>query len=311
MAKTLAELLAEASDPQTPTARLKAISNRKRESERTALREVLAANPNIAEDLLWELAIEFPAAVVSNPLLQLIQLRESAWWTQCGTGPLLSILSVMGAIASEQARSFLFKSITDCLMLESPFSLTGIFTMSFSEEISVEWSPQGEHGADSDCEDDSSESEEFIQNFTLDFKCSVESYSRLEVESEPAYSKELYMILVALLPEGGGSPDLDLLADYGWSVDSDSMDDGYWELDSHDPSLPDWDLNCEIMGDGSGTVTVTDPTGLSHEIMIGECNYDSEDSTPTLDIDLVETLISRSLDAKTFLSTLKAAFLLE
>ena len=119
------------------------------------------------------------------------------------------------------------------------------------------------------------------------------------------------MILVALLPEGGGSPDLDLLADYGWSVDSDSMDDGYWELDNHDPSLPDWDLNCEIMGDGSGTVTVTDPTGLSHEIMIGECNYDSEDSTPTLDIDLVETLISRSLDAKTFLSTLKAAFLLE
>lgn len=138
MAKTLAELLGEASDPQTPTARLKAISNRKRKSERTALLVVLAANPNIAEDLLWELAIEFPAAVVSNPLLQLIQLREPAWWTQCGTGPLLSLLSVMGVNAPEQARDFLFQTLVDELMSHGDFSLKGEYTLSFSHDISID-----------------------------------------------------------------------------------------------------------------------------------------------------------------------------
>ena len=123
MTKALAGLLAEASDPQTPSTRLREISQLQNASERTAVRQVLAANRNLDEELLWELAIEFPAAVADNPGLQLIQLREPAWWTICGTGALLSLLSVMGEKAPEQVRGHLFDIMTRDLMLACPLEL--------------------------------------------------------------------------------------------------------------------------------------------------------------------------------------------
>ena len=316
MAKTLAELLVEASDPQTPAARLKAISNRKRKSERTALREALAANPNIAEDLLWELAIEFPAAVCNNPGLQLIQLREPAWWTCCGTGALLILLSVMREKAPDQARSYLFDTFTRGLMLACPLELKSDYGWVAEDSITIEWTKQNDDEDDRDDHDEApdfddhndQDCEQVIQDFTLSLSCEGESYSSFWDYKAPSTPLELCDLLEALLTAKGEPIDLTALAACGWSVGDDvEMGDPDWSIDRSDPDLPNWDFKHS----GWGSVTVTDPTGWSHEVSFDDSGDGYNFSDPTLKYDLWQALSMQDLQADTIASMLRAAFLLE
>lgn len=68
-------LLEEAQNPQTPPERLKALASRP-EAE---VRRAVAANPNTPEEVLWRLAVHFPEAVLSNPVLELFWLLNANW----------------------------------------------------------------------------------------------------------------------------------------------------------------------------------------------------------------------------------------
>lgn len=67
--------LEEAQNPQTPPERLRALASRP-EAE---VRRAVAGNPNTPEEVLWRLAVHFPEAVLSNPLLDLLLLVNANW----------------------------------------------------------------------------------------------------------------------------------------------------------------------------------------------------------------------------------------
>ncbi len=318
MTKALAGFLAEASDPQTPSTRLREISQLQNASERTAVRQVLAANPNLDEELLWELAIEFPAAVADNPGLQLIQLREPSWWTICGTGPLLSLLSVMGEMAPEQVRGHLFDTMTRDLMLSCPLELKSDYGWVAHNSITVKYTKPNDDD-DFDDRDDDDEAPDFeahndqecdqvVKGFTLSLRCAGESYSSFWDYKAPSAPVELCDLLEALLRAKGDPIDLTALAACGWSVGDDfEMGGPDWSIDRCDPDLPDWDFR----KGGWGSVTVTDPTGCSHEVSIDDSGVDVEFSPPTLKYDLWQALSMQDLQVNTIGSMLRAAFLLE
>lgn len=309
MDSTLAKLLAEASDPTTPSTRLRAISQLQNASERTAIRQALAANPNLDEELLWELAIEFPAAVADNPGLQLNQLREPAWWTQCGTGALLSLLSVMREKAPEQARSFLFEQIATDLISDCKLQVCGEYSCSISRDITVEW----QHEWDSKPETSvlSHATDSASEDFILHFKCLGDYIGSIALMRKPETSAKLCDALESLLPSQQGALDWDTLSRCGWEEIDFGMDDAYWELDHHEPNLPDWEFDAELMNDYGGTVTVNDPTGCSHVIPVPPGDTDFVKSNPVPEFDLSQVLSVQYPEPQLIIKRLRAAFLLE
>lgn len=309
MASPLAELLAEASDPTTPTTRLREISQHQSTSERTAIRKTLAANPNLDEELLWELAIECPAAVADNPWLQLIQLREPAWWTQCGTGALLSLLSVMRQKAPEQARSYLLKQITRELTSNCPLQVRGEYTCSVSHDITIEWQPDWD--GESEKSDPLHATDSASEDFALHFKCLGAYAGSIALMNKAKASVELCDALEALIPSRQDSLDWGTLYRCGWEEIDFGMDDAYWELDHHVPNLPDWEFDADLMNDYSGTVTVNDPTGCSHVIRVPPGDPDFVKSNPVPEFDLSQVLSVQYPEPQLIIKRLRAAFLLE
>ncbi len=309
MASPLSELLAEASDPTTPSTRLREISQLPNSSERTAVRQALAANPNLEGELLWELAIECPAAVADNPGLRLIQLREPAWWTQCGTGALLSLLSVMGEKAPDDARSHLFEQIATELTSDCTLQIRGDYTCSVSHDITIEWQP------DRDTEPQKSEpchaTDSASDDFVLHFKCLGDYIGSIALMRKPETSVELCDVLEALLPSHQGALDWDTLSKCGWEEIDFGMDDAYWELDNCEPDLPDWQFDADLMTGYSGTVAVNDPTGCSHEILLPQGDPDFVKSNPVPEFDLSQVLFVQHLDSRLIVQRLRSAFLLE
>lgn len=309
MDSPLAKLLAEASDPATPAKRLRAISQNKNTSERSAVQQALAANPNLDEELLWGLAIECPAAVADSPGLQLIQLREPAWWTQCGSGALLSLLSVLGEKAPEQARGFLFEQIATDLTADCTLQVRGEYSCSISHDITVEW--QDEWDSDPETSAPSHATDSASEDFILHFKCLGDYIGSIALMLKPETSVELCHAVEALLPSDQSALDWITLSRCGWQEIDFGMDDAYWELEHHEPNLPDWEFGADLMNDYSGTVTVTDPTGYSHVIPDPPGDPDFVKSNPVPEFDLSQALSMQHLESRLIVSRLRSAFLLE
>jgi hypothetical protein len=96
MASTLESALTEAGDPSTSPKRLRELSLRKRKNERNQLRAVIAANPNVEQDLLLELAADHPKEVIGNPRFQLLQLSGEAWCENSNLHSLCSLALATG-----------------------------------------------------------------------------------------------------------------------------------------------------------------------------------------------------------------------
>ena len=96
MSTSLDSVLIEASNPSTSPGRLRALSLRKRNNERNQLRPVIAANPNAEDDLLLDLAAEYPKEVIGNPRFKLLQLSGEAWWENCELRSLCSLALAEG-----------------------------------------------------------------------------------------------------------------------------------------------------------------------------------------------------------------------
>jgi len=96
MARSLDELLAEASDPTTHLSRLRQLSERKRKNERTQIRAALSSNPNSDLALLSVLSAEFPSDVLNNPTLEFLQFAEPGAWQDFPLKGLLAMLLSYG-----------------------------------------------------------------------------------------------------------------------------------------------------------------------------------------------------------------------
>ena len=83
MSSTLESALVEAGNPSTSPKRLRELSLRKRKNERKQLSSVIAANPNAEEDLLLDLAADYPKEVIGNPRFKLLELSGESWWKNC------------------------------------------------------------------------------------------------------------------------------------------------------------------------------------------------------------------------------------
>lgn len=77
-----------ASDPQTNPEKLRTIAA----DPDLELRRLVASNPNTPTDLLWQLGIDFPEAILSNPVFELLQLEQLRLVAQIPHATLTSLL---------------------------------------------------------------------------------------------------------------------------------------------------------------------------------------------------------------------------
>lgn len=103
MNKEIDAALIEAADSSTSAKRLRQLSDWADSNERTRIREVLAANPNIDNALLLELAADHPSQVADNPQFKLLLLGSEPWWEDSDSQALIQLLALRQDI-SDSAR---------------------------------------------------------------------------------------------------------------------------------------------------------------------------------------------------------------
>ena len=112
MTKEIDAALIEAADTSTSAKRLRELSDWADTEERNKIREALAANPNIDNALLWELAADHPSQVADNLQFRLLLLDSEPWWEDCDSQALIQLLA-LGKDVSDSARIHLAKLIWD------------------------------------------------------------------------------------------------------------------------------------------------------------------------------------------------------
>ena len=112
MNKEIDAALIEAADSSTSAKRLRELSDWADSKERNKIREVLAANPNIDNALVWELAADHPSQVADNPQFKLLLLSSEPWWEECDSQALIQLLALRQDV-SDSARIHLAKLIWD------------------------------------------------------------------------------------------------------------------------------------------------------------------------------------------------------
>ncbi|MEA5474274.1 hypothetical protein VB716_08575 [Synechococcus sp. CCY9201] len=289
----------EARSPDTSPARLRQLAKTK------ILRPLIAANPNVDEELLWELAVDHPEAVIKNPKMDLFDLGVDPWWERCESAALLKLLVELGVNAPQRGRDQLVHSIADELRESSPLAfrmewhqrLTRHIFIAVAQDTSEADSSDESIGSDDqDAQDDAfwsnaddKEQEEY--SFTLEF-CSIveDCFFDLEIGNswKPHDSATLLKILIALGLSESGKMDLTALP---WDYEHNSTlgGQGYWQIDKVDPDLPGWEFDLDVDGFGEGVLTVIDPTGFGHHRDISS-EADQDYLNPELDRDLAELL---------------------
>jgi hypothetical protein len=252
--------LSEAADPSTSTARLRQLSRLKHKGIRQPLREVIAANSNVDERLLWDLALDCPHQVVENPVFRLLSLTNESWWERCGTVPLMRLLARMGPEAPEPARIYLLEQLVDALAdLES--SQRGEILWRWEEDIEIAWNPVTQMS----CKENDRKVNEHRQTFQI---CTgvdpFPGYYTLNPGDRPESACDLIALLEALF-----SCAEDYVADLefgnGWFLELEGTNSSSsLDIISIHPVLPDWGF-C-INNDHS--LIVTDPAGFMHSISL-------------------------------------------
>jgi len=288
MPKPIEKALAEARNPQTESDRLEQLSHWKRRNERSRLRQAIANNPNCEEWLLLKLAAEYPKEVINNPRLQLLQLSEERWWDDCEPLSLLMLLVELGSNAALQMRRDFFNKLASALISTDPLPINKECHMSFSHEVAIEWNPDS---SESDSEDDGDKKGEQEvcqegneQDLSIKFSCVVEE--NLYFLKPPYALDNIVGLLEALIGVNSSADLLAVLEMYGWEEEGDSTPggQGYWEIESVTPALEGWEVEADLLGDGSGTIKVTDPAGETHDIEVeAPCDHGDEYLNPTLD----------------------------
>ena len=297
MPSSIDAALLEASDPTTSPGRLRQLSERKRRHERARLRPVVAANPNADDDLLCALASDYPREVVGNPRFQLLQLSGEAWWENCDADAVFKILAELGENAPKEAYAILIRHVVNSLERFDRLEMNMEWHMSFQKRITVNWqvdTMDDDDGDDDDlCATDKKKAKEadqaipIKQIFNIRFSCVVEE--NVYFLCPPSKIEDPRALIEELIQNPEGSDLLDILEQHGWHAEADYTpgDQGFWEIDSVDPELEDWEFGSDLIGDGSGVVAITDPTGKVHNRRIqAPSSFGDKYVNPTLSVDI-------------------------
>ena len=165
--------------------------------------------------------------------------------------------------------------------------------MSFNQEITVAWldscKQESTAGKDEPEDDDElEEDDEYLdepkwQEFSVDFSCVIEENCCFL--SPPSIVERPLECLEQLINIQSKDEILDVLERHGWEIESDSTPggQGYWGIESITPQLVDWEFAADLLGDGSGRIQITDPTGETHEVEVdAPTDYGDEYLNPTL-----------------------------
>ena len=125
------------------------------------------------------------------------------------------------------------------------------------------------------------------QIFTIRFTCVVEE--NLYFLCPPSKIEDPCALIGDLIQDGEESSLLSILELHGWDAEGDSTPggQGYWEIQRVNPELDDWHFEADLLGDGSGSLFITDPSEQEHMRRIqAPYDYDDEYINPTLGQDL-------------------------
>jgi len=281
------------------------------------LRQVIAANPNSDEALLLELAAEFPNEVMANPRFQLLLISGERWWEDLEPISMLRLLAALGDTAPRQARLGFFDQLGGLLASTDPLDMNMEWHMSFSQEITVEW--QGSSRKDEDAESEDLDAEDHserissdqdkpkAQKFSIDFTCVVER--NCYFLNPPNSVEDPVACLEGLIDAGSRDELLGVLENHGWEKELDFCPggQGYWGIENVTPQLEDWLFESDLYGDGSGTISITDPAEKVHKVQIGApSDTGDEYLNPTLDEhpDLIGSIFETDLLSSTELTKL-------
>jgi len=137
-----------------------------------------------------------------------------------------------------------------------------------SHEISIDWQPVEDQDEEIDNEDDPAEE---CQDFTITLSATIDS-GNCAILRSPGTLDDTKLLFTELNALQGADQLLQTLQRHGWDSEVDTTGDGgYFDLESVEPELDGWDFSsASIMGNGSGTLCVTDPSGEEHEIELPE-----------------------------------------
>lgn len=288
--KTFDSLLTEAQNPNTESDRLWEIKNSDLSSlavsERHTLVSALADHANADEDLCIELLREWPNEALASTRLRLMLLADNLIdWNDIFdkfSDALPALNSLVEIPSSHKAVVGLFE--TALLGHLDDLSCSFDWNLTYSHEISISWQPTKDQVAASDSGEHLGE---VSQDFTFTISGTVEGNHAI---LRPPNRVDNIKLLFAELEASGGTEKtkmLSILRSHGWDYgdyDNELRDYAYFELESVEPELDDWDFSSDsIMGDGSGTLCVVDPSGEEHEIELPAGDMESTFSNYTLE----------------------------
>jgi len=307
MTTPLEAALIEACATTTSQERLRQLSEWTQPDECSRLRQTIAANPNVDEDLLWELAVDHSDVVIWNPKMGQFDPCDDPWWERCESAALLKLLVELGEKAPHRGRDRLVQCIADELRESSPLGFRMEWHQRITHHVFVEVaqdttetyiSNESPGSDDQDGQDDDFWSNAFNKkpeefSFALEF-CSIveDCFFDLEIGNswQPHDSAALMNGLIALGLSKSGKMDLNTLP-WDYKHDSTLGGQGYWHIDKVDPDLAGWEFDLDVDGFGEGVLTVTDPTGVRHHKDISR-EADQDYLNPELDRNLADLLFS-------------------
>lgn len=268
-----------------------------------SLVSALADHPNADEDLCIELLREWPKEALASTRFRLMLLADNQIeWNDifdefCNALPALTSLVDIPSSYNAIIRLFEAELLSHLVDLSCSFD----WNITCRHEISVDWQPAEDQDEEIDNEDDLVDQS---QDFTITLSATIDSGNHAILR--PPSGLDDVKLLFAELDTFDGANDklFQILQRHGWDCETNCTGDGgYFDLESVEPELDEWDFSsASIMGDGSGTLCVSDPSGKDHEIELPEgemensfINYVLEDGFDLSDF--LSELFSHDMDA--------------
>ena len=288
-------LLLEAQDPNIDSDKLWEIKGSDLSNfdhaYRSELISTLVDHPNSDEDMCLELFREWPNETLACSRFQLLLLSDSEIpWDDIFENIFEEFSEVIPALAALARTPKLHKPTIRLFESELLRRLDGLscsfeWIMSCTHEVSIDWDPGLNKEVDAD------EDGELTQDFSIACSATIEDGNYATLRS-PSSIDNIHSLFIQLDSQESACKILDILKKHGWDCEDDTTGDGgYYDLDSVEPVLDGWDFSASLMGDASGTLCITDPSGVEHEYELpaGDiedsfANYALDDCPSLLDI---------------------------